>query len=289
MPSLRGALFAGSNDLDVNSLTAPLVRDFGCGFLTTIAKGGSASLHRFVRDADHTSPGVEHAYPSHSLVFTDAGEWHYHGTCSPSVVTGGTLIAGVSAQHYGCAHDRGTSNECFIVAIATDALEEDALPLFRNPLLGLTPGMVAHRRAIQGSVNDPERLESLAFSLFDLASCESGGAEARSTRDVRMIYAKRLMQELLDGPLTMAEIARELNLSRFTFARRFLAAVGTTPHAYLSSLRIERARHHLATTKLSIDEIAQRNGYCSIAHFSSAFHRIVGCTPTAFRRETSAC
>lgn len=289
MPALRVALFAASNDPEVNSLAGPLVRDFGCGFLTTIARGGSASLHRFVRGADHPSPGVEHEYPSHSLVFTDAGEWDYHGTCSPSVVNDRMLVAGASAQQYGCTHARGTLNECFVVTIATDALEEDALPLFRNPLIGVTPGMIVHKRAILQSVNEPERLESLAFSLFDLASRESGGAQAGSTRDVRMIFAKRLMQEFLDGPLTMAQVARELHLSRFTFARRFRAAAGMAPYAYLSSLRIERSKRQLASTKLSIDEIAQRNGYCSIAHFSSAFHRIVGCSPTTFRKDTSAC
>ena len=257
--------------------------------LTTIARGGSASLHRFVRVADHPTPSVEHEYPSHSLVFTDAGEWSLHGSRSSTVVNERTLVAGVTAEHYSCTHARGAHNECLVVAISTDALEDDSLPLFRSPLLSATPGILAHKRAILACESDPERLESLAFSLFDLTSRESGFGDARGTRDVRMIYAKRLMQELSDRPVTMAEIAHELHLSRFTLARRFRAAVGVSPHAYLSSLRIDRARRQLVTTKLSVDEIAQRNGYCSIAHFSSAFHRIVGCSPTTFRRETSGC
>lgn len=56
------------------------------------------------------------------------------------------------------------------------------------------------------------------------------------------------------------------------------------PHAYMTKLRITRATEMLRTTTLTIDEIAAANGFGSIAHFSSAFHRIVGYTPTAFRR-----
>jgi AraC family transcriptional regulator len=57
-----------------------------------------------------------------------------------------------------------------------------------------------------------------------------------------------------------------------------------TPHAYLSGLRIVHAKNQLQTTKLTIEEIALSNGFGSIAHFSNAFHRIAGLTPTAFRK-----
>lgn len=144
--------------------------------------------------------------------------------------------------------------------------------------------MVLHRRAIERHDGDSERLEGLVYSLYDVVT-NAAARRSRSQRfDVRMAYAMRLLRERAGESITVATIAHELNLSRFTFTRRFLSHSGLTPHAYLAGVRIERAKHQLASTKLSIDEIAALNGFCSIAHFSNAFRRATGSSPTTFRR-----
>jgi AraC-like DNA-binding protein len=250
----------------------------------TIASGASASLHYYKRDAAHAHPNVDHEYPSHSLVFTDVGEWQYHETERRATVDTRVLVAGTGLRHYACSHQRGMPNECFIVAVKHDALDDDGDRLFPKSVLNLTPEMLLHRRAIAAAASDSERLESLAFSLYDVVA-RAGATQSRKTAfDVRMSYAKRVIQELCAKPVTVAVIARELHLSRFTFTRRFLAHESMAPHAYMTKLRITRATEMLRTTTLTIDEIAAATGFGSIAHFSSAFHRIVGYTPTAFRR-----
>jgi AraC-like DNA-binding protein len=266
---------------------AKRIRDFGCGELLTIGSGGSASLHYYQRDESHPHGNVEHAYPSHSLVFTDVGEWQYHGREPNATVNPQQIVAGMGLRSYVCSHPHNIPNECFIVAISNDGFEDEGDRLFPTSLLRVTPEMLLHRRALESTVDDPERLESLAFSLYDAVARASAAKSFSPGADVRMSYAKRLIRERCTRPATIAAIARELHMSRFTFTRRFLAHAGTTPHAYMTAIRIAQARAQLERTTLPIDEVAAANGFGSIAHFSSAFRRIVGCAPTAYRKLSS--
>jgi len=100
-----------------------------------------------------------------------------------------------------------------------------------------------------------------------------------------------LLTWMLDTMATehsVAELARRARLSERTFARRFLAETGTTPHRWLSAQRVLYARHLLERTRLGIDEIAQQCGFGGAALLRHHFHRAVGVAPTDYRR-TFAC
>lgn len=265
--------------------SVPRVRDFGCGSLHTILTAGESSLHYFTRGTDDARCTVEHAYPSHSLVFTDDGEWSYHGTQQPHVVDAGTVVAGHRLAEYACSHPHGLSTTCFIVTLSENAFDDQPASLFEKSVVPTSSEMLLHRRAIERHDGDSERLEGLVYSLYDVVT-NAAARRSRSHRfDVRMAYAMRLLRERVAEPVSVATIARELNLSRFTFTRRFLSHSGVTPHAYLAGIRIDRAKQQLASTKLSIDDIAAFNGFCSLAHFSNAFRRATGSSPTTFRKK----
>jgi AraC-like DNA-binding protein len=262
---------------------ATRIRDFGCGELLTVASAHSTSLHYYEREADHPKCRVEHEYPSHSLIFTESGEWGYHGMDPDGTIDERTLVAGTGLREYACSHSPGIRNECFIIAINNDAFDDEAC-LFAKAVLSVTPEMRAHRRAILNAANDPERLESLAFSLYDLVARTATSATHVRTTDVRMVRAMRYIDERCARPIAVADIARELHLSRFTFTRRFLAQTGTSPHRYITTIRIARAKEQLRATTRTIEEVALANGFGSIAHFSNAFRRIAGVAPSAYRR-----
>jgi AraC-like DNA-binding protein len=101
--------------------------------------------------------------------------------------------------------------------------------------------------------------------------------------DRRLRRAVELMHAHLGRELPLEELASAAYLSPFHFARLFKKATGASPHAYLAALRIERAKSLLATTDLSITEIATRVGYSSSSHFTKAFRQSTGLTPRAFR------
>lgn len=101
--------------------------------------------------------------------------------------------------------------------------------------------------------------------------------------DRRIRRAVELMHAHMDRDLPLEEIASAAYLSPFHFARLFKKLTGTSPHAYLATLRVERAQRLLAETDLSIAEVSARVGYGSSSHFTKAFRQAKGLTPTAFR------
>lgn len=86
---------------------------------------------------------------------------------------------------------------------------------------------------------------------------------------------------------TVSALARRAQLSERTFARRFVEETGTTPHRWLTSQRVLVARQLLENTPLGIDEVAERCGFGSAALLRHHFHRVVGVSPTDYRRTFS--
>ena len=91
------------------------------------------------------------------------------------------------------------------------------------------------------------------------------------------------IEEKLAEPVGVRELAAQVHMSPFHFARRFKQAVGTPPHGYITQVRIESAKGLLSGTNLALVEVATRVGYRTQAHFTGVFHRYVGTTPRAYR------
>ncbi|MFF7203115.1 GlxA family transcriptional regulator [Streptomyces sp. NPDC008141] len=102
--------------------------------------------------------------------------------------------------------------------------------------------------------------------------------------DERLAEALAWARENLHEPLPVAELARRAVMSKRSFARRFTAATGTTPHAWLRSLRLTSAEELLETTDLPVEEIAHRVGYGSAAVLREQFVRRRGVPPRSYRR-----
>src|SRR5947208_97160 len=91
----------------------------------------------------------------------------------------------------------------------------------------------------------------------------------------------------LDEDHSVAELARRARMSDRTFARRFVAETGTTPHRWLSMQRVLHARTLLEDTKLGVDEIARRTGFGTAALLRHHFHKVVGVAPHDYRKTFS--
>lgn len=102
--------------------------------------------------------------------------------------------------------------------------------------------------------------------------------------DERLAEVLAWAREHLHEPLPVAELARRAVMSKRSFARRFAAATGTTPHAWLRNLRLTSAEELLETTDLPIEEIAHRVGYGSAAVLREQFVRRRGVPPRSYRR-----
>lgn len=88
----------------------------------------------------------------------------------------------------------------------------------------------------------------------------------------------------LNSSHTVDSLAARANMSSRTFARRFQEQTGTTPLQWLLTARIDRARELLEESETSIDQTAFLSGFGSAVTFRSRFRRVVGLTPTEYRR-----
>jgi transcriptional regulator GlxA family with amidase domain len=87
----------------------------------------------------------------------------------------------------------------------------------------------------------------------------------------------------LDQPHTVESLAARAHMSERTFARRFRAETGATPHDWLTAQRLLLARRLLEDTELGIETIAVRCGFGNAAALRHHFTRKVGATPQAYR------
>lgn len=92
------------------------------------------------------------------------------------------------------------------------------------------------------------------------------------------------MRQRLDQQLTLDDLARTANFSKFYFARMFRRVTGVSPRRYLYALRLEEAKRLLVMTTSSVAEISYRVGYSSVGTFTSRFTSSVGVPPAVYRR-----
>jgi transcriptional regulator GlxA family with amidase domain len=92
------------------------------------------------------------------------------------------------------------------------------------------------------------------------------------------------MTQHLDQELGVDELAAQALMSPRTFARRFRAETGTTPHRWLVGQRVLRAQQLLEATDEPIERVAQISGFGNAATLRHHFAMVRGTTPQAFRR-----
>jgi AraC family transcriptional regulator, transcriptional activator FtrA len=91
------------------------------------------------------------------------------------------------------------------------------------------------------------------------------------------------LQEHLDEPVTVEDLAARSAMSPRTFARRFLAATGTTPYQWLLRQRVQLAQRLLEVSHLSIEAVAEQSGFCTAGNLRKHFSRMVNTSPQAYR------
>jgi AraC-like DNA-binding protein len=86
---------------------------------------------------------------------------------------------------------------------------------------------------------------------------------------------------------TLDEVASAVGVNKFLLLRYFKRQLGTTPHAYLIQIRVERARSFLGRGSTAAD-VAAVAGFADQAHFSRLFKRSTGLTPGEYSKRVRA-
>jgi len=102
--------------------------------------------------------------------------------------------------------------------------------------------------------------------------------------DAEIESAQQWLRDHFSVANPVEEMIKRSKLAERTFKRRFVAATGLTPIAYVQRLRVEDAKRRLERTDAAVDEISWRVGYEDPAFFRRLFKRTTGVAPGAYRK-----
>lgn len=105
----------------------------------------------------------------------------------------------------------------------------------------------------------------------------------RGSLDQRIDHVIKHIQCTYEGPLSLTELARLVNLSPSRLRHLFKRETGLTVHEYLKTTRMKRARELLESTFLSVKQIVANVGLADSSHFVRDFKRTHGVTPRQYR------
>ncbi|KAF0866461.1 helix-turn-helix domain-containing protein [Pseudomonas sp. LD120] len=100
----------------------------------------------------------------------------------------------------------------------------------------------------------------------------------------------RVLQQMTDEyaqPLSLAQLALTYGHSELRLLRDFRRAVGITPHAWITEVRLQAARRLLERTDLPLAAVAQDCGFAHQSHLGSALGKSLGLTPRQYRLQFS--
>ncbi len=209
--------------------------------------------------------------PSQSLLIPSGfpTHWHYDGTVDFAVIYFPDRIAGV-AQRLG-----------LIAAKATEPI------LFSDALVSAL-AMQLVRELHKGQGSDERFMAMLAPVMLEqiyrvLTTPETGGLNPRHIHYARLQAVLAHIRDHLGEDLSVSLLAAKAGVSVAHFRRLFQEAVGTPPHRYVLSTRLEQARKLLASTRLPIARIADECGFSSQSHFTACFRTAHASTPAEYR------
>jgi AraC family transcriptional regulator len=190
-----------------------------------------------------------------------------------------------------------------LLSIGNSQLEHHIGPLMRGgqielaPVFNLEDGQLEHLlRALVAVAQDGSRTDTLMGELLVNAACtrlakryavsklnavprRGGLPEARLKRVLEYIDAN------LGKNITLSELAGVVNMSLYYFAVLFRQSTGLSPHRYVLNQRVERAKELLRDQKLSVLDVSINVGFEHQNNFARAFRRVIGVSPTQFRRD----
>jgi len=136
--------------------------------------------------------------------------------------------------------------------------------------------------------------EFMADALGEYVGLDAGGTRFQSKATLDILQkaggdnliekSLHLMQQHIEEPISICELARQQGVSTRKLQRRFRDCTGNGPQSAYRSLRIERAHQLLTHTSMNVYEIVAATGFGTRSNLSRWFHKQLGVSPQAVRR-----
>jgi AraC-like DNA-binding protein len=151
-------------------------------------------------------------------------------------------------------------------------------PIVQELITEMERGPARSETAVRGLVS------VLMVHLQRLAPARRRAVSTRHTTALRRVGpALDRMAERYAEPSDVKRWARECHVSVTHFRRLFRRALGKSPHAYLTELRVQMAGSRLQATDEKVIQIAEETGFPTLSSFNRAFRRIMRQTPREWR------
>lgn len=240
----------------------------------------------FVGFRSYAEEPLLHRHDHHQVVLPHRGKLELEVEGHGGIVTAGTgafIVAGATHAFQSREANSFVVVDTSLVLGGRDQVEQlfDRAAFF--PILPTVQGLLDYMTA-RLARDEPSDSLRLAWSalLFDgLAQYRSAAPDRLG---VALGRALDFMRTHLAEAIPVAEIARAAGLSETRLHVLFRERLGTTPHTALTRLRLDAAQRLMATTSLSIAEIAVRTGHADQSALTRQLRRVRGVTPATFRR-----
>ncbi|MGN1002140.1 MAG: helix-turn-helix domain-containing protein [Oscillospiraceae bacterium] len=126
-------------------------------------------------------------------------------------------------------------------------------------------------------------IDNLKISLFEQRVAAEEEPQAQEERTITGIT--RYLQEHLAEEVSLSVLAEEFHLNPQYISQLFKSEIGVGFLAYLTNIRMERAKKLLLSTSLSVAEVAEQAGYGDYRVFTKVFKKAEGITPSQYRRD----
>lgn len=129
-----------------------------------------------------------------------------------------------------------------------------------------------------------EALEPGIYPVPPIGVVERQSTDTVAISDPEVSAAIRFIREHAHEPINVEAILRAVPAARRSLEKRFRALLGRSPLEEIRRVHVERAKQLLATTDLSMPDVAQASGFGGAAWFSKAFRDLVGEPPVSYRK-----
>ncbi len=243
---------------------------------------------------------VEYAAYS-SIVFVRRGSYRMHHQGQQALIDPHALLFFRAGCEYSVSHPLCCGDDCIEFAYGEEMIaefESEQLPRNDCPrsACGITlrraaPSVIRNqavlaRKAQCGCASDLE-VEDMSFALLRLAiGARDPHVSADSAANRKVEMAKSLLLADPAKKWTLNGIAREISTSPFHLTRLFRQQTGTPLHRFLLRTRLAIALDRILQGDDDLTRLALDLGFSSHSHFSAAFRRAFGTTPSATRAAT---
>ena len=132
--------------------------------------------------------------------------------------------------------------------------------------------------------------DSLVLALFhDVLRSKGAANDESGVRPLPRRLLRRAteyMRENLASRIELSDLAALTGLSQSHFSRSFKAATGLPPYRWHLNARIERAQRLLLETEATLVQVALATGFADQAHMTRVFRKVIGVTPSQWKRAT---